>query len=71
MSSLGVAYHNVGIEEEKLKNYEGAIAWFRKAVQFMEKHAKGQQRDILLTKFQASYRAVSAIVERRRNTKKA
>jgi hypothetical protein len=35
ITSLGVAYHNCGIEEEKLGNYDSALDWYRKAVVFM------------------------------------
>jgi tetratricopeptide (TPR) repeat protein len=51
---LAVAYHNLGVEEEFLKNYESALDWYRKAVHFLERNgSKDHMR--LLTEFQKTY----------------
>jgi tetratricopeptide (TPR) repeat protein len=42
---LAVAYHNLAVEEEHLKNYDSALEWYNKAVTFMETH--GDQSSLL------------------------
>jgi tetratricopeptide (TPR) repeat protein len=48
---LAVAYHNLAVEEEHLKNYDSALEWYHKAVTFMETH--GDQH-MLLEEFRRS-----------------
>lgn len=54
ITTLGVAYHNLGVEEELLKHNDSAIEWFRKAVTFMEHHGDNTQRH-LLDNFKKTY----------------
>jgi len=45
VTMLAVAYHNLAVEEEHLKNYDSALEWYNKAVSFMEAH--GNQSNLL------------------------
>lgn len=51
---LAVAYHNLGVEEEYLRHYEVALAWYRKAIKFLEKHASASHMP-MLEEFRKSY----------------
>ena len=51
---LAVAYHNLGVEEEYLKNYEIALSWYRKAIKFLDKHASSSHFS-MLEEFKKSY----------------
>ncbi|CAG9331702.1 unnamed protein product [Blepharisma stoltei] len=44
---LGIAYNNLGVEEEFLGNKQNAIEWYRKAVNFMMKNSNAQQEHLL------------------------
>lgn len=38
VTMLAVSYHNLAVEEEHLRNYDAALDWYNKAVNFMEAH---------------------------------
>lgn len=51
---LAVAYHNLGVEEEYLKHYEEALAWYHKAIYFLQKHSHSAH-EAMLEEFKRSY----------------
>jgi tetratricopeptide (TPR) repeat protein len=65
---LAVAYHNLAVEEEHLRNFDAALEWYNKAVNFMETH--GSQSS-LLEEFRKSAAAAHKAYQRnkRRTTR--
>jgi tetratricopeptide (TPR) repeat protein len=59
---LAVAYHNLAVEEEHLRNFDAALEWYDKAVNFMETHGS---KSSLLEEFHRS--AVAAHKAYQRN----
>ena len=51
---LAVAYHNLGVEEEYLRHYEEALAWYRKAIKFLENHSSPTHLN-MLEEFKKNY----------------
>lgn len=66
VSVLAVAYHNLGVEEEYLKNYEIALSWYRKAVKFLEKHANSSHFS-MLEEFRKSYEDAQRVCKQKYN----
>ncbi|CAG9314910.1 unnamed protein product [Blepharisma stoltei] len=66
---LGVAYHNLGVEEECLKHYESSIEWYKKSVSFMKSYADESQSQ-LLENFKKTYKAAVESQINREKTKK-
>ena len=58
ISVLAVAYHNLAVEEEYMKNYEVSLSWYYKALRFLEKHANFNNSD-MLNEFRNSFEAAS------------
>ena len=58
ISVLAVAYHNLAVEEEYMKNYEVSLTWYYKALRFLEKHASLSNSD-MLNEFRNSFEAAS------------
>lgn len=50
---LGIAYHNLGVEEEFLQRYETCLQWYLKALQLAKEHI-GNNEEITKT-FRESY----------------
>jgi len=61
---LGIAYHNLGVEEEYLHHYDDCLQWYLKALRLAKKHIG---KDAPITKsFRTSFRAAKQIMERRK-----
>jgi hypothetical protein len=43
-SVLAIAYNNIGVEEEHLRNMGEAVGWYRKAINFIEKFGNDAQK---------------------------
>ncbi len=50
---LAIAYHNMGVEEEHMKNLDDALHWYEKACQTLEQH--GSIEDKLYKQFKAAH----------------
>ena len=50
---LGIAYHNLGVEEEFLKHYDACLEWYSKALKLAQQHI-GESEEITKT-FKESY----------------
>lgn len=60
---LAVGYHNLGVEEEHLKNYENSLEWYENAVNFLSNNG-GSKQTGLLKEFRRSYSEVAKILEK-------
>jgi tetratricopeptide (TPR) repeat protein len=60
---LAVGYHNLGVEEEHLRNYESSLEWYENAVKFLSNHG-GAKQAVLLKEFRRSYSEVSKILQK-------
>jgi hypothetical protein len=46
---IGIAYHNLGVEEEFLKHFDRCLQWYQKALQLARDHL-GPDEDITRVK---------------------
>lgn len=60
---LGIAYNNMGVEEEFLGNKKEALNWYRKAFNFMMKNATAEQQH-LVQNFRMCYEEASKQIEK-------
>jgi tetratricopeptide (TPR) repeat protein len=60
---LGIAYHNMGVEEEFLKRGDRCLQWYYKALQLANEHLGNDEE--LTTTFRESYLAAKKQVARR------
>jgi Tetratricopeptide repeat. len=50
---LAIAYHNMGVEEEHMKNLDDALHWYEKAYQTLEEHGSVDEK--LYKQFKAAH----------------
>ena len=40
ISTLAMAYHSIGVEEDALRNHRKALAWYKKSITFLQKYGQ-------------------------------
>mmetsp|Transcript_13026 Transcript_13026/g.25237 ORF Transcript_13026/g.25237 Transcript_13026/m.25237 type:complete len:448 (+) Transcript_13026:46-1389(+) len=66
---LGIAYHNLGVEEEFLHNYEACLQWYGKALHLAKEHV-GNKQEITKT-FRASYQQAKRTIQQKEEKKQS
>ncbi|CAG9314911.1 unnamed protein product [Blepharisma stoltei] len=65
ITTLGVAYHNLGVEEEFLKNFESSIEWYKKSIVFMKNYSDSSQHQLLESLKKSYQAAIKSQTERK------